>query len=107
MRKKKLKFWSICMTIVLTVGLIMPNQWYSSKEFSVQAAGETSTAQGIHVDYHSKEEIADYLKNQGITLESLLRKGTPTTTYEEKPVVTSPYQAGCMSKESKEYALKV
>ena len=107
MRKKKLKFWSICMTIVLTAGLIMPNQWYSSQKFSVQAAGETSTAQGIHVDYHSKEEIADYLKNQGITLESLLRKGTPTTTYEEEPGVTSPYKAGCMSKESKEYALKV
>lgn len=70
-------------------------------------AQEDFAASGIQVDYHTQEEIRQYIKEQGITTSSLTWNGSPLTIYETEPSVTEPYVAGKMSSESTEYALKV
>lgn len=101
MRKKRALITTIGLVVILTslvclwdIGVLLSPQM-------VRAETETNTdTMGISVEYHSEDEVRDYLMNHGAKIYD-------PVTYEITPTTTSPYDPGSLTKETLNSAINM
>ncbi len=96
MRKQKRKIIAAGLSLALVFSCWQPGWMSEHTTETVQASEFTET--GVEAQYHTQEEIADYIANSGVTLSG-------SVTYEEEPSIEAPYAAGRLSQETKENVL--
>lgn len=83
----------IAVSLSLTLILASAGNAWGNSHWSVQtayAAKENNQATGVNVQYHTQEEIREYVKNNGAAIEDAL-------TFAETPLTEAPYALGKLS----------
>ncbi len=94
---------SMSLSVTLLVGIpfnINGNGRKAKAESMVNTDTSYEEAVGVNVTYHTQEEIRNYVKNSGVSLNDPLE-------FSEEPVTTKPYSLGKLSDKTLQSALKM
>lgn len=91
-RNKMVRLGRVLSLLLLILGssLICPNQNNYNQVVKADSANNMTQAYGTNVEYHTEDEIRQYLIGSGA-------KATDPVTYKQKPIFTYPYEAGVLS----------